>query len=380
MPNTPAAKSLSPLLHTKNTKPIRVVIADDSAFVRKAMTLLLEEDPQIKVVGVARNGKECLELVESLHPDVLTLDLNMPLMDGLSVLRIMHHEFPLPVIMISSLTVEGAEATLDALDLGAVDFIGKDLTPKSLDIDLFQTELISKVKWAAQQKSVVQRSISPPVPGGEVKGGQNRRDDILQGGDTLQNGNITPARVEVVAIGASTGGPIALQQIIPLLPRDFPVPVIVAQHIPKQFSLSLANRLDKKSRLTVKEAEPGDKLNAGMVFIAPGGKHTQVDSDWRIELIANENGGAPVPCPSVNRLFSSLAMNYQKGVLGVVLTGMGDDGVDGARRIRELGGQVLVQDEATSVAYSMPRMVKEQGLANREAPLDLIAAEILRML
>jgi len=359
------------MLNPYRKRPIRVIIADDSAFVRKAMTLLLEEDSDLQVVGVAANGKECVELVESLHPDVLTLDLNMPLMDGLSVLRILNHEYPLPVIMVSSLTCEGAEATLDALELGAVDFIGKDVTPKSLDIDLFKTEITNKVKWAAQQKSMVSHVISPPVPGGEEKGGYKIR---------VIASEAKQSSIEIVGIGASTGGPIALQKIIPMLPADFPVPIVVAQHIPPQFSLSLAQRLDKKSPLKVKEANHGDEIQAGMVFIAPGGKHTQVDSNLRIQLIENENGGAPTPCPSVNRLFSSMAEIFPKGALGVVLTGMGDDGVDGARQIRESGGQMLVQDESTSVAYSMPRMVAEQGLATREAPLDLIAAEILRML
>jgi two-component system chemotaxis response regulator CheB len=351
-------------------KPIRVIIADDSAFVRKAMVLLLEEDPEVKVVGIAANGKECIELVESLHPDVLTLDLNMPLMDGLSVLRILQHEYPLPVIMVSALTVEGAEATLDALELGAVDFIGKNITPKSLEIDFFRTELTNKVKWAAKQKSGIQHevstskgdtlTISPLVPGGEEKGWQ------------------TKISVEIVGIGASTGGPIALQRIIPLLPGDFPVPVVVAQHIPPQFSQSLAQRLGKKSRLKVKEAEQGDQLETGMVFIAPGGKHMEVNGNHQLNLVLGDRND--LACPSVNRLFASMAMEYKEKVLGVVLTGMGDDGAEGARKVHSLGGRILVQDEATSVAYGMPGLVKEQRLIDHEAPLDVIAAEILRMI
>jgi two-component system chemotaxis response regulator CheB len=360
-------------------KPIRVIIADDSAFVRKAMVLLLEEDPEVKVVGIAANGKECIELVESLHPDVLTLDLNMPLMDGLSVLRILQHEYPLPVIMVSALTVEGAEATLDALELGAVDFIGKNITPKSLEIDFFRTELTNKVKWAAKQKSGIQHevstskgdtlTISPLVPGGEQKG--RYRIPVIAS-------EAKQSSIEIVVMGASTGGPIALQRIIPLLPCDFPVPIVVAQHIPPQFSQSLAQRLDKKSHLRVKEAEPDDQLEAGTVFVAPGGKHLEANGNQRLNLIVGDRGD--LACPSVNRLFMSMAMEYKEKVLGVVLTGMGDDGVIGCQQIRELGGRVLVQDEATSVAYGMPRMVKEQALADREAPLEVIAAEILRMI
>jgi two-component system chemotaxis response regulator CheB len=340
--------------------PIRVVVADDSPFMRKALTMLLQEDPNIDVVGVAKDGRECLDLVETLHPDILTLDLNMPLMNGVSVLRIIHHESPLPVIMISSLTVEGAEATMEALELGAVDFIAKQLTPKSLDIDIFKRELVSKVKWAVQRhRKIGRKSVAP-----------KRR--IFKVRDKERS------PVEIVGIGASTGGPIALQKIIPMLPREFPVPVIVAQHIPSQFSQSLVSRLNARSQLTVREARHNDRLLAGEVLVAPGGMHLEVTSENRVRVFCGEKG--ELVCPSVNRLLSSMAETYGGGTLAVILTGMGNDGLEGSLAVQRRGGQVLVQDEATSLAYSMPKCVVDQGLADCEASLYLIASEILRML
>ena len=343
--------------------PIRVVVADDSSFIRRAMTLLLEENPEIHVVGLAKDGRECLDLVEKLLPDVLTLDLNMPLMDGLSVLRLLVSEFAIPVIMVSALTFEGAEATLEALELGAVDFIAKQITPRSLDIDLFRTELVNKVKWAVQMDRSKQ---------GKPISDNHKKTRILKPDRT----HTTP--VDIVGIGTSTGGPIALQKIIPLLPADFPVPVVIAQHIPPQFSKSLANRLDQKSRLKVAEAREHDHLSKGKVLIAPGGKHLEVDEKGDVRLIPNQNRN--LACPSINKLLSSIAHKYNVGTLGVVLTGMGNDGVEGSREIQRHGGQILVQDEASSLVYGMPRSIVEQGLADRETPLELIAAEILRML
>ena len=342
--------------------PVRVIVADDSAFVRKALTLLLDEDPDIQVVGTAADGRECLELVESLQPDLLTLDYDMPLMDGLSVLKILNHEAPLPVLMVSSLTVEGAEATLEALDLGAMDFIAKQLSPQVLDIDLFRDELIRKVKWAAQQ--------------GRSKHIEHQAKSEKHRKFAIRTHKAPP--IEVVGIGASTGGPIALQKVIPELPADFPLPVLVAQHIPKEFSRSLANRMDKISNLQVKEACDDERLTPGIVYIAPGGKHLEVNDQGQVRIIAGERGD--LACPSINRMLSSLAVKYREGTLGVIMTGMGDDGVEGARQIQAKGGIVLAQDRDTSLAYSMPKWVVEQGLANREAPLEMIASEILRLI
>jgi two-component system chemotaxis response regulator CheB len=361
MPQPDPSITISPSDSIGVGTPIRVVIADDSSFVRKALTLLLEEDPDIEVVGIASDGKMCLDLVESLSPDLLTLDLNMPLIDGLSVLRVLNHEFPLPVILVSSLAFEGAGATLEALELGAVDFIAKQITPQSLDIDLFRTDLIRKVKWAA--RNFKPRDLSP--------GAQGKR-------RILKRTRQPRPQVGVVAIGASTGGPVALQNVIPMLPPDFPVPVVVAQHIPAEFSPSLASRLDSKSSLTVREAQDGEQLEKGLVLIAPGGQHLEIRHRARVKLLPNEKGN--LRCPSVDRLFSSMAAIFSSGTLGVVLTGLGDDGLEGSQVVQRKGGQILVQNEATAMAYSMPGSVVERGLADREAPLNLIAPEILRIL
>ena len=342
--------------------PIRVVVADDSSFVRKALTMLLNEEPNINVVGAAANGKECLDLVESLQPDLLTLDVDMPFMDGLSTLKIMQHEFPLPVIMISSLTVEGAEATFEALDLGAMDYIAKQLSPQLLDIDLFREELIRKVTWAARQ--------------GKSKHLNEKRAKRKPQHFIDRAKNSPP--IEVVGIGASTGGPKALQKIIPELPGDFPLPVLVAQHIPQEYSCSLAARMDKISNLSVREANNNEVVTTGVVYIAPGGNHLEITDQGRLNIIPNQPGN--LACPSINRMLVSLAQEFGESTLGVIMTGMGDDGVEGARQIQARGGMVLAQDEATSLAYSMPKCVVEQGLANREAPLELITSEILRLI
>jgi len=338
---------------------------------RKALRLLMQDDPEIEVVGVATDGRECLQLVESLHPDVLTLDLNMPLMNGVAVLKILNRESPLPVIMISSLTVEGAETTLEALELGAVDYIAKQLTPKSLDIDVFKTELVGKVKWAVQ-KYRGKRNPTTSVGRLNLNGTPVSRTRILRRREQAAS------PVEIVGIGASTGGPVALQRTIPMLPRDFPAPVIVAQHIPLQFSASLVHRLSLKSELTVKLASPDERLEPGTVLVAPGGTHLEITSRHRIRLFPDDAGG--LTCPSANRLLSSMADVFGPATLAVILTGMGNDGLEGARKVQDRGGQVLVQDESTCMACSMPVSVVDQGLADRQAPLDLIASEILRML
>jgi len=352
-------------------RPIRVVIADDSRFMRKALRLLLQDDPEIEVVGVAKDGYECLGLVESLRPDVLTLDLNMPLMNGVAVLRILNREFPLPVIMISSLTVEGAETTLEALELGAIDYIAKQLTPKSLDIDLFKTELVGKVKWAVQ-KYRDQGGLATSTGGLKAEGTPLSRTRILR-----QRGK-TDSPAEIVGIGASTGGPVALQKIIPMLPLGLPVPVVVAQHIPLQFSESLVHRLSSKSQLPVKLASQDDRLVPGTVLVVPGGTHLEVASRQAVRLVPNDPGN--LACPSVNRLLSSMADSFGPGTLALILTGMGNDGLEGVRQVQDKGGQVFVQDESTCMAFGMPKSVVDQGLADREVPLDLIATEIVRRL
>jgi len=352
---------------------IRVLVVDDSAFMRKAISLMLESDPNIKVIGTARNGAEGVQMVEDLSPDLVTMDIEMPQMDGLTALRKIMNSHPVPVMMVSSLTSEGASATLDALELGAVDFIPKQLSYVSLDIVKIKETLIEKI-WAiyhrrrtlmakhALNKKGVKRSrpAAPPAPIRPLSGNFSRRN------------------FDVVAVGTSTGGPPALQQVIPNLPHDMPVGVLVVQHMPPNFTKSLAERLDGISALHVKEAEYGETVTGGVAYIAPGDKHLTIRK-WgtRIEVVLADEPSDLLHKPSVDVLFDSVASIYKGRTVAVIMTGMGSDGVNGLRKIHSLGGKIIAQDENSCVVYGMPRAAVEAGLSDRVVPVENIAREIL---
>ncbi|RMF57595.1 MAG: chemotaxis response regulator protein-glutamate methylesterase [Bacteroidetes bacterium] len=342
---------------------IRVLVVDDSAFMRKALSMMLEEDDQIQVVDTARDGLEAIEKVRALRPDVVTLDVEMPRMDGLTALKQIMKEAPCPVIMISSLTREGAQATLEALDAGAVDFIPKQLSFVSLEIAQIKADLIAKVKAVA---------------------GTRRRRPVPAPPRAPQPSDAVPAllfrRARLLAIGISTGGPAALQRVIPLLPANLPVPVVVVQHMPPHFTRSLAQRLDQMSPLEVVEAEEGMDVHPGRVIIAAGGRHLTFREQGSRLVAATPETPATLHRPSVDVMFTSAAEVCRGRVLAVVMTGMGHDGLEGARRIRALGGQVVAQDEASCVVYGMPRAIVEAGLAHAVVPLDGLAPLLTRAL
>jgi len=336
----------------------RVLVVDDSALMRQLISRMLEQ-AGMDVVGTAKNGQEGLEEVKRLRPDVVTLDVEMPVMNGLEMLERLMRESPVPVVMISSLTKGQAPAAVKALSLGAVDVVGKPGGSISLDIATMQQEIVRKVRAAARAKvrqpSV---SISRSQPPPRFKPRARRAPGC-------------------VVVGSSTGGPSALSQLLPALPEDFPWPVLVVQHMPEGFTASLAARLNEMCRLRVQEAYEGANPSPGEVWIARAGKHLRFAADGRLTL------GSDPPQrgvrPAVDVTLSSAADVWGKRTVGVILTGMGFDGVAGARRVKAAGGTVIAQDEATCVVYGMPRAVVETGLADVVSPLGLIPETLCRI-
>ena len=338
---------------------IRVLVVDDSAVIRRIISKILANDPEIEVAGTAANGAEALEQARALDPDVVTLDIEMPEMDGLAaVSELRKRGFSKPVIMLSSISVPGAEATLEALARGATDFIAKpSKTARIADaLASIGDELLRKVKGlhaqfatAPQATTRVARTDAPGPP------------------------------PEILAIASSTGGPKALAEVIPALPGEFPVPVVVVQHMPAFFTAQLAKSLDNKSALSVREGSDGVRLEPGTVWIAPGDHHLEVCKCRGNREITLHQGPPENSCrPAADPLFRSVASIYGARSLGVVLTGMGKDGCEGARAIREAGGEVIVQDRATSVVWGMPGFVAAAGLADAVLPQSDIAPWIVR--
>lgn len=346
----------------KSLNPIRVMVVEDSAFMRFSIAQQLNEHPEIQVIGSASNGKEALRLIPELLPDVITLDVEMPHMDGLTTLSHIMTNFPRPVIMFSSLTKEGAAETIRALMLGAVDFITKP--DNRMNIRKAMKEMTEKILCAAKARvkpaaaQASRSSFSEQVPSLDKQ--------------TLVYKKTTP----VVLIGSSTGGPGALNEIVPALPSDLPSPVLIVQHMPAGFTHSLSERLNSISALRVKEAEPGDKLMVGQVLVAPGGFHMTLDEEERIAL--NQKAAVHGVRPAVDITLLSLVQRFGKNVVAVILTGMGSDGTHGSSLLRSSGGYVIAEHESTCVVWGMPRSVVESGAANAILPRQQIAAAIER--
>jgi two-component system, chemotaxis family, protein-glutamate methylesterase/glutaminase len=347
--------------------PIRILIVDDSAVVRRVLGDGLEPDPSLEVVGTAANGRIALSKIPQVNPDLITLDVEMPQMNGLETLVEIRKAYPkLPVIMFSTLTERGAATTLDALAMGASDYVTKPSNTGSLDATLshIREQLIPRIKALCAKRPGERARLRPSTP-------------------AVQSSTVRPARepsrVDVLAIGASTGGPNALAELLPAIPEDFPVPVIIVQHMPPLFTRLLADRLNSQSSLTIQEGTPGAILKPGEAWIAPGDFHMTVERQGTAVRLAMSQNPPENSCrPAVDPMFRSVAKTFGPNVLGVVLTGMGSDGVIGAQHIRERGGQILVQDEASSVVWGMPGQVSAAGLADGTYPLGQIAGEIVR--
>lgn len=345
------------------TEQLRVLIADDSAVVRRIVAETLRKDPEIDIVGAARNGKQALELIDVRKPDVVVLDLEMPVMDGTTVLKTLRKtDRRTPVIMFSALTAKGAESTLDALALGASDYVTKpSLSHSASDaVDYLKQHLVPLVlQWGRQGRRLRSRGGSAMTSVRRPKSGAQHA-------------------VEVIAIGSSTGGPNALADVLAQLPADLGLPVVVVQHMPKVFTRILAERLDRSSPLTVREGEHDAPLRAGEVWIAPGDYHmTVVNSGGLTRLSLNQAAQENSCRPAVDVLFRSVAEVYGGRCLAAVLTGMGKDGLEGCRLLRDKGAHIIAQDEGSSVVWGMPRAVAEAGLADRILPLDKIASRMI---
>jgi two-component system, chemotaxis family, protein-glutamate methylesterase/glutaminase len=340
--------------------PIRVLVVDDSAFMRKAISMLLEEDREIEVVGTARDGLEAIEKRKELNPDVMTLDVEMPRMDGITALKQIMKEDPLPVLMLSSLTVEGAHATVDALAAGAVDFIPKQLSYVSMDISKIKQDLITKIKAIAHRKT---KFTSQPI---------SNKIHLSRRSTALGRSN-----ARIVLIGISTGGPFSLQKVIPSLSEEFPLPIAIVQHMPPLFTKSLAERLDSISRVEVCEAEDGMELMGGKVFIAPGGLHLKFRREGtKVLLVTTKAPLETLHHPSVDVMFSSAYDIFGDRILAAIMTGMGKDGLEGAKLIKSAGGKILAQSEDTCVVYGMPKAIVDANLADAIIPLEDMASAI----
>ncbi|MGB8480587.1 MAG: chemotaxis response regulator protein-glutamate methylesterase [Acidobacteriaceae bacterium] len=350
---------------------IRVLVVDDSVVIRRMVSDVLSGEPDIEVAGAAADGRIALQKIEQVNPDILTLDVEMPVMDGLETLKELRKTHRrLPVIMFSTMTERGASATIDALALGAVDYVTKpaNVGSAAAALEKIRTELIPKIRAHVPQAATsASRPYSMAAP-------QTPRLP-----STLAAIRPVTSRVEVVAIGTSTGGPNALADLIPLLPQNFPVPVVIVQHMPPIFTKFLADRLSAKSQIPVMEAANRQELLPGHAYIAPGDFHMMVERSKDGVRIRTQQEQPENSCrPAVDVLFRSVADVYRGDALVVIMTGMGQDGLRGCGRIREAGGQVLAQDEATSVVWGMPGYVANAGLADVVLPLGLMAGEIVR--
>lgn len=349
---------------TESRPCISILVVDDSAFMRNALSRMINSDPDLNVVGTAASGAEALERISALNPDVVTLDVEMPGLNGLETLRRIMAETPRPVIMVSSSTEDAAEITFSALGAGAFDYVPKRLSSNTLEILHIRADLIAKIKAAAQSG---RRHCAVQVP---------RKPPSSAISSASEFPHATPA---IVTIGTSTGGPQALQEILPLLPADLSVPILIVQHMPGGFTTALAQRLDTLCSIHVREATHQETIQPGIVYLAPAGIHMTVqrsDSHAAICLTPHPHDNPHIP--SVDTLMESVASQFHSLAMGVILTGMGSDGALGMKAIYRQGGFTLGQDEASCLVYSMPRACAEAGILRSVVPLSQIPAQILQ--
>ncbi|MBE0379460.1 protein-glutamate methylesterase/protein-glutamine glutaminase [Pseudoalteromonas prydzensis] len=369
---------------------VKVLVVDDSSFFRRRVSEILEQDKDIEVIGFAVNGREAVDKANQLRPDVITMDVEMPVLDGISAVKEIMAANPTPILMFSSLTRDGATATLDALDAGALDFLPKkfeDIARNNEDaIKLLQ----NKVKEIGRRRLSRFSRPAPATPS-STSTATTSRPAITQP-DISFNRSATPSagpaatirasgkKYQIVAIGTSTGGPVALQTILTQLPANFPHPILLIQHMPAAFTPAFAARLNGLCKIQVKEAQQGDKLMPGVAYLAPGGQQMLIEGRGgnRTLRVFEDDSARITYKPSVDVTFASTAKAYQGDVLAVVLTGMGADGRDGARMLKQAGATIWAQDEKTSVVYGMPQAVASAGLSSASIALSDVATRLVR--
>jgi len=361
---------------------VKVLVVDDSGFFRRRVSDILSADTTIQVVGTATNGKEAIDQALALKPDVITMDYEMPMMDGITAVRHIMQRCPTPVLMFSSLTHEGARVTLDALDAGAVDFLPKNFEDISRNPDKVRQLLCEKVHSISRSNRRVS-AYTPAAPApvaapSPAPSSGSFNPPPVRSAPTPAPARSAPASAsspapkrkayKLVAIGTSTGGPVALQRVLTQLPANFPAPIVLIQHMPAAFTKAFAERLDKVCRISVKEAEDGDILRPGLALLAPGGKQLMVDGRGAVKILPGDERLNYKPCVDIT--FGSAAKSYGDKVLAVVLTGMGADGREGARLLKQGGSAIWAQDEASCVIYGMPMAIVKADLADAVYGLD----------
>ncbi len=365
---------------------VKVLVVDDSGFFRRRVSEILSSDSNIQVVGTATNGREAIDQVLALKPDVITMDYEMPMMDGITAVRQIMQRCPTPVLMFSSLTHEGARVTLDALDAGAVDYLPKNFEDISRNPDKVKQLLCEKVHTVSRSNRRYSTFCTSAASAAPVSPRGTTSTLSTTASRTSNAPSAAPAApaarspapkrkaYKLVAIGTSTGGPVALQRVLTQLPANFPAPIVLIQHMPAAFTKAFADRLDKLCRIRVKEAEDGDVLRPGLALLAPGGKQMMIDGRGAVRILPGDDRLNYKPCVDVT--FGSAAKSFHDKVLAVVLTGMGADGREGARLLKQSGSQVWAQDEASCVIYGMPMAIVKANLSDAVYGLDDIGRHI----
>ena len=370
---------------------VKVLVVDDSGFFRRRVSEILSADSNIQVVGTATNGKEAIDQALALKPDVITMDYEMPMMDGITAVRHIMQRCPTPVLMFSSLTHEGARVTLDALDAGAVDFLPKNFEDISRNPEKVKQLLCEKILSISRSNRRVSHYSAPapvaapaPTPAPSNVGSFASSAPARPAPAPIPVRTHAPAAsspapkrkaYKLVAIGTSTGGPVALQRVLTQLPANFPAPIVLVQHMPAAFTKAFAERLDKLCRISVKEAEDGDILRPGLALLAPGGKQMMIDGRGAVKILPGDERLNYKPCVDIT--FGSAAKSYGDKVLAVVLTGMGADGREGARLLKQGGSSIWAQDEASCVIYGMPMAIVKAELADAVYSLDDIGKHLV---
>lgn len=366
----------------------KVLVVDDSSFFRRRVREILDSDKELEVVGEARNGRDALEKAEALKPDVITMDVEMPVMDGISAVKAIMDKKPTPILMFSSLTYHGAQATLDALEAGALDFLPKKFEDIAQDRKEASQLLCTKVRLIARRGVGLRRPLfrateTRQLPDNAPKQAFFKTSGLLSGHKdatkqpTVSSVRATGKRYKCLAIGASTGGPVALQKVLAPLPADFPYPILLVQHMPGTFTTAFAQRLNSNCNISVKEAEHGDVLKPGHAYLAPGGRQMLIENIGLSKSIVITDASASEKVnykPSVDLTFGSLAKAFGGDVLGVILTGMGADGREGCRLLKDEGATIWAQDQDSCVVYGMPQAVAAANISSKNINIDDIGS------